>query len=145
MDDVRGAVNVILHGPAENFDRALAAIQQAGITAQRDRWELDAISAFFHDGTAHPSTEFVAECETRTRAAAEGTGFGVVRAGVWGSNAATRMYAYNRKNGEFLGAIDTEMPLQFREETLAYLAECQGISPNDIELREPSELQVPTD
>ncbi|MCQ8190122.1 MULTISPECIES: hypothetical protein [Streptomyces] len=144
MDDVRGAVCVTLYGPAEDFDRALSAIQQAGITAQQDNFEPNAIAAFFHTGAGQPSSEFVAECEARTRAAAQGSGFTVDRAGVWQSNAATRMLAYNRKTGEWLGAfIDTELPMLFRLELMNDIAESHGIDLNDIELRDPPELQIP--
>ncbi|NJA56739.1 hypothetical protein [Streptomyces sp. NEAU-H3] len=147
MEDVRGAVNVVLHGPAERFDEALAAIQAAGISAKRDRFETEAISAFFHDGTSNPPEEFIKACEARVHAAAEGTGFRVAReAAVWGSNAATRQLPYNRHTGEWLEAfVDGEMPLDLREELLEELAERYGISVNDIELRDPDYLTPPSE
>ncbi|MEW1565812.1 hypothetical protein AB0454_22835 [Streptomyces sp. NPDC093509] len=144
MDDVRGAVNVILYGPAEDFDRTLALIQEAGITAKRDAFQKRAISAFFHDGTEHPSVAYVRECEDRVRALVEGTSFVVDRTGVWSSNAATRQLPVNRHTGEWLGTfIDSEARLEVREEILRGLATAYGISVTDIELRDPDYLNPP--
>ena len=137
MEDTRGVVNVILYGPADRFDSALATIQAAGITAKRDRFESQAISAFLHDGTIHPPKAFLDECEARVRQAAQGTGFEVDRRMVWDSNAATRLLPYNRHTGEWLEQfVSGEMPLAMREEQLQRLAERHGISVSDIELRD---------
>ncbi|MFD8469007.1 hypothetical protein ACFV10_28365 [Streptomyces cyaneofuscatus] len=146
MEDVRGAVNVILYGPAERFDSALATIQAAGITAHRDKFEPAAISAFMSDGSPRPPKAFVDQCEARVRAAAEGTGFEVNRTAVWSSNAATRLLPYNRHTGEWLEEfVDGESPLFLREEQLQRLAERKGINVNDIELREPDYLRPPSE
>ncbi|MFF2205221.1 hypothetical protein [Streptomyces sp. NPDC058145] len=60
-----------------------------------------------------------------------------------GSNAATRKLAYNRHTGEWLGSfVDTETPPVLLAETLAYIAETKGIGANDIELRDPPELDI---
>ncbi|MCX4231840.1 hypothetical protein [Streptomyces ortus] len=144
MEDVRGAVNVILYGPTEDFDRTLTAIQNADITAKRDAYEDQAISAFFHDGTDRPSQAFVQQCEDRVRAVVEGTSFTVNRTSVWGSNAATRQLPCNRHTGQWLGSfIDSESPLEIREQMLQDLAKAYGISVNDIELRDPDYLRAP--
>ncbi|ALO98742.1 hypothetical protein SHL15_7750 [Streptomyces hygroscopicus subsp. limoneus] len=128
---------MILYGPEEEFDTVLANIQAAGIVAKRDAFEPHAISAFFHDGTDRPSQEFVKQCEDRVRTIADGTGFTVNRTGVWGSNAASRQLPYNRHTGEWLEEfVDGEVPLEMREEQLQRLAERQGISVSDIELRD---------
>jgi hypothetical protein len=137
MEDTRGAVNVILYGPVEEFDSVLAKIQAAGIFAKRDAYEPHAISAFFHDGTDRPSPEFAQQCEDRVRHAVEGTGFAVNRTSVWASNAASRQLPYNRRTGEWLEEfIDSESPLELRQEQLQRLAERHGITVNDIELRD---------
>lgn len=144
MEDTRGAVNVILKGPAHKLERALATIQAQGIFAKRDLYEPAAISAFFHDGTNNPPQAFVENCEARMREIAAVTGFEVDRTSVWGSNAATRLLPHDRHTGEWLEEfIDGETPLALREEQLQSLAERRGISVNDIELRDY--LQPPTD
>ncbi|WP_030263141.1 hypothetical protein [Streptomyces violens] len=144
MNDVRGAVNVILYGPADRFDNTLATLQAAGITAQRDEFEPRAISAFFSDGSDRPSPEFIERCEARVRQIAEETGFTVNRVGVWATSAATRQLPYNRHTDEWLGEfVDSEAPLSLREEQLQRLAERQGIPVNDIELRDPDYLSPP--
>lgn len=146
MDDVRGAVNVILYGPADQFESALDAIRAAGVVAERDKYEPEAISAFFSDGSDRPPQEFVEQCEARVRQIAEGTGFSVDRTSVWGSNAATRLLPYNRHTGEWLEEfLDGEAPLAIREEQLQRLAVRRGIGVNDIELRDPSYLTPPSD
>ncbi|MGX1761336.1 hypothetical protein ACWIG5_31235 [Streptomyces lydicus] len=119
MEDTRGAVNVILCGPAERFDEALATLQKAGISAKRDAFEPAKISAFFHDGSERPPKEFVHACEERAREASEGTGFTVDRTSVWVSSAASRKLPYHRYTGEWLEAsIDGDAPLEWREEPL---------------------------
>jgi hypothetical protein len=137
MEDTRGAVNVILYGPADEFDTVLAKIQQAGITAKRDVYETQAISAFFHDGTDRPPRDFVKQCEERVRQIVDGTGFQVNRTSVWSSNASSRQLPYNRLTGQWLEQfVDGEAPLQAREEQLQRLAERHGIRVSDIELRD---------
>lgn len=137
MEDTRGAVNVILYGPADEFDTVLATIQAAGIVAKRDVYESHAISAFFHDGTDRPAHEFIKQCEERVRQTVEGTGFRVERTSVWSSNAATRQLPYNRHTGEWLEEfVDGEAPVWMREEQLQRLAERRGLSVSDIELRD---------
>jgi hypothetical protein len=146
MDDVRGTVDVGLSGPTENFDQALAALRDAGITADRDVFQSDMISARFHNGMDNPPTAFIAQCSARAGEAVVGTGFMVERAMVWASNAATRQLAYNRHTGEWLGqVVDTDAPLVMREEQLQDLADQMGISVTDIELRDPDYLTVPTE
>ncbi|GAA3155585.1 hypothetical protein ACFQ0X_44170 [Streptomyces rectiviolaceus] len=143
MEDTRGAVNVILFGPPDRFNSALATIQAAGIVAKRDVYETEAISAFFHDGSDNPPKAFVDQCEARMRQVAEGTGFAVERTSVWASNAATRLLPFNRHTGEWLEEfVDGDVPLDRREEQLQRLAERRGISVNDIELRD--NLQPPS-
>lgn len=137
MEDTRGAVYVVLHGPAAEFDAVLAKIQAAGIFAKRDTHERDAISVFFHDGSDNPSTEFINQCVDRVRQLVERTGFKAGEPGVWMSNAASRQLPYDRRTGEWLGEfVDGEAPLAFREEQLQSLASHRGISVNDIELRD---------
>lgn len=137
MEDTRGAVNVILYGPAGEFDAVLAKIQAAGVFAKRDVYEAHAISAFFHDGTDRPPREFVQQCEDRIRKIVAGTGFKVDRVSVWASNAATRQLPYNRRTGKWLEEfVDGEASLEMREDQLQHLAERHGISVSDIELRD---------
>ncbi|MFF8840570.1 hypothetical protein [Streptomyces sp. NPDC015130] len=146
MDDVRGTVRVTLYGPAETFDKALAALHAAGITAERDDIELAALIALFHEGTSRPSGEFLERCKARAGEAVAGTGFVADRVGIWESNAATRMLTFNRNTGEYLGEfVDTEAPLYMRNAQLHRLAQEKGISVNDIELRDPAYLTPPTE
>ncbi|OKJ48097.1 hypothetical protein AMK27_38820 [Streptomyces sp. CB02009] len=147
MDDVRGTVYAFLYGPAERFDEALAALHAAGITAARDTIELEAIRALFSDGSIRPSAEFIYQCRDRAIAASAGTGFTVAveRMGIEEGNAATRKITYNRHTGEYLGQfVDTEAPLFMREEQLQRLADEQGITVSDIELRDPPYMTPPT-
>jgi hypothetical protein len=146
MDDVRGTVRVTLYGPGENFDEALAALHAAGITAERDDIELEALIANFHDGTTTPAGEFLERCKARAGEAVAGTGFVAARVGIWESNAATRMVTFNRHTGEYLGQfVDTEAPLYIRAEQLERLAKEKGIDVNDIELRDPGYLTPTTE
>jgi hypothetical protein len=137
MEDVRGAVEVTIYGPLDEFDTMLAKLNEAGIPAQRDPYESKAIGAFFHAGTERPSGAFVEQCKERVREVVQGTDFRVDRAGVWDSNAASRQLPYNRHTGEWLEEfVDGEAPVWMREEQLQRLAERHGLSVADIELRD---------
>ncbi|WP_151484065.1 hypothetical protein [Streptomyces albicerus] len=143
--DVHGAVFVILTGPVEELEAAIATIQTAGITVEKDPDRgPNVIATWFSDGTDRPAREFIEQCVARTVAAAQGTGFAVGEPGVWASNAATRKLSYNSKTGEFLGFFyDTDS--SFSQETLLRVVEERGMNLNDIELRDPPEFEVPLD
>ncbi|QPP05259.1 hypothetical protein G4Z16_01390 [Streptomyces bathyalis] len=136
--DIRGAVNTVLYGPADELDAALAAIRAAGIVAHPDAYEAGAICATHHDGTHQPTPEYVEECEERVRTAAVGTDFTVDRTSVWdGSSITSRKLPYDRHTGEWLEELfDTDAPVWLREEQLARLAARKGITVADIELRD---------
>lgn len=136
---------VTLYGPVEKLDSALEAVQKAGIYAEKepDRGP-NCLATWFHSGDENPGEDFISSCVDRTRQAAAGTGFTVDEPGVWCSNAATRKYPYNRHTGEFLGSfIDVGLSPSFVHETLEHIANSYGIDPNDIELRDPPEFDVP--
>ncbi|MFI7241124.1 hypothetical protein [Streptomyces qinglanensis] len=140
--DVRGAVYVVLRGPAEKVERTLATLKKAGIFAERSVRGPDAVEAFFHGGDERPSPRFMDVCAAHVAKAAIGTDFTVEETGTISSAAAARQLAYNRRTGEWLGAfIDTQAPQQARSETLAHLAREQGIEVADIELRDPPEFR----
>jgi len=143
--DVRGAVFVVLRGPADKLESTLATLQKAGIFADKSVRGPDVIEAYFYGGDERPSPLFMDRCASSVAKAAIGTDFVVEETGTIEGSAATRQLAFNRRTGEWLGSfIDTDAPLEFREETLASLAEAKGIGVDDIELRDPSQLQVPS-
>ena len=142
--NVRGAVFVVLRGPAGKRDETVTTMQKAGIFAERSVRGPDVIEAFFHGGDERPSPRFMDACAAHVTKAAIGTDFAVEETGTISSGAAARRLAYNRHTGEWLGAfIDTEAPEEARIRTLAHLARERGIEVADIELREPPEFQIP--
>ncbi|MGP3975106.1 hypothetical protein ACTWQF_14055 [Streptomyces sp. 8N114] len=142
--NVRGAVYVVLRGPAEKRDRTLTTLKKAGIFAEKSVRGSEAIEAFFYGGDERPSPRFMDACAAHVAKAAIGTDFKVAETGTISSAAASRRLAYNRRTGEWLGAfIDTQAPAPARAETLAHLARERGIDISDIELREPPEFQPP--
>ncbi|MFE2828463.1 hypothetical protein [Streptomyces sp. NPDC059271] len=143
--DTRGAVFVLLHGPADQLPAAVESVRAAGMVAEPwpERGE-DCFAAWFHNGEVNPPRSFIDECVQRTRAAVEGTGFTVGEPGVWASNAASRKFLHNRHTGEYLDQfVDVEVSPAFLAETLENIAEARGLTINDIELRDPPEFDVP--
>ncbi|UNS96632.1 hypothetical protein MMF93_08990 [Streptomyces tubbatahanensis] len=142
--NVRGAVYVVLRGPADKREKALTTLKKAGIFAERSVRGPEHIEAFFYGGDERPSPRFMDVCASHVGKALIGTDFAVEETGTISSAAASRRLAYNRRTGEWLGAfIDTEAPEEARAETLAHLAREQGIDVADIELREPPESRLP--
>ncbi|WP_031027509.1 hypothetical protein [Streptomyces albus] len=142
--NVRGAVYVVLRGPAGKRDRTLAALKTAGIYAERSVRGPETIEAFFHGGDERPSPRFMDACAAHVAKALIGTDFAVAETGTISTAAASRRLACNRRTGEWLGAfIDTEAPERARAETLAHLAREHGIDVADIELRDPPKFRPP--
>ncbi|MBQ0868044.1 hypothetical protein KBZ21_08085 [Streptomyces sp. A73] len=142
--DVRGAVYVVLRGPAEKRDRALGTLKKAGIFAEKSVRGSEVIEAFFYGGDERPSPRFMDACAAHVAKAAIGTDFAVAETGTISSAAASRKLAYNRRTGEWLGAfIDTQAPERSRSETLDHLARERGVDVADIELRDPPKFQPP--
>ncbi|WP_181768137.1 hypothetical protein [Streptomyces albidus (ex Kaewkla and Franco 2022)] len=143
---VRSAVFVVLRGPADKLDSALARIQKAGVFADRSVRGPDVIEVYFHGGDERPTPLVMDKCASLVAKAAIGTDFVVEETGTVESNAATRQLAYDRHSGQWLGAfVNTELPLQVREEKLKSLADAKGISVDDIELRDPPQIQILAD
>ncbi|NSC21288.1 hypothetical protein FM076_08715 [Streptomyces albus subsp. chlorinus] len=143
--NLRGAVFVVLRGPADKRDETLAALKKAGIFAERSVRGPGTIEAFFHGGDERPSPRFMDACAAQVAKAAVGTDFAVAETGTISSAAASRRLACDRRTGEWLGAfIDTEAPPEARAETLEHLARERGIDVADIELRDFPEFRIPT-
>jgi hypothetical protein len=145
--NVRGAILVYLDGPADTQQAALQALQAAGIAAEMSDYQLGQIEAWFTDGTEMPPRGFKEECEARAAAAAEGTGFTVVRSVLWGGStvhAATQVIV-DSETGEMQGLVDTSTRTpQEIEETKERIATALGIPVSRLELREPPQFQPPS-
>ncbi|WP_461015298.1 hypothetical protein [Streptomyces daliensis] len=142
--NVRGAVFVVVRGPADKVEAVLATMRKAGLFAEKSVRGPGTIEVFFHGGDSRPSPAFMDACTAQVAKAAIGTDFVVEETGTIDSEAASRQLAYDRRSGEWLGAfLDTDTPPERRRETLARLAAERGIAVEDIELRDPPEFRLP--
>ncbi|MDJ1131494.1 hypothetical protein [Streptomyces iconiensis] len=142
--DARGAVAVVLRGPAEKLPSTLATLREARLCAEPSPHAPDAIQVLFYSGEAgRPSPAFMDACTALTAESVLGTSFAVEETGTLEVSTAHQL-AYRRDTGAWLGAhIDTSTPPEQRAQALEALAREARINPDNIELRDPPVTSLP--
>jgi hypothetical protein len=79
--ETRGAVFVLLRGPADKREAAMAALRKAGIDAEESPHGPDVIEAYFYGDGERPSPYFMDRCASRVAKALIGGYFTVEETG----------------------------------------------------------------